>query len=215
MASSVPVRLDEPVLEWYETLMWMKAKLPKGTVIASWWDYGYWISIIGNQTTLVDNGTFDTNKIGKIGKMFMSNVTEAVEILKGFNATYVAVFTTFYSGSVSGYTAGDDVGYGDEGKWTWMAKIANLDDKSFGNYTLGKDRVYDSSTEEYTYIDNVKGQNTTLYILMTFAKDIKLSYTPTVSLLDSSGKGFKSAYLSTGKDYGGIIILVAVYKVVS
>jgi hypothetical protein len=96
-----------------------------------------------------------------------------------------------------------------------MAKIANLDDKSFGNYTLGKDRVYDASTEEYTYIDNVKGQNTTLYVLMTYAKDIKLGNTPTVSLLDSSGKGFEPAYLSTGKDYGGIIILVAVYKVVS
>jgi dolichyl-diphosphooligosaccharide--protein glycosyltransferase len=215
MASSVPIRPNEPVLEWYETLMWMKAKLPKDTVIASWWDYGYWISIIGNQTTLVDNGTFDTNKIGKIGNMFMSNVTEAVEILRSFNATYIAVFTTFYSGSVSGYTAGGDVGYGDEGKWTWMAKIANLDDKSFGNYTLGKDRVYDASTEEYTYIDNVKGQNTTLYVLMTYAKDIKLGNTPTVSLLDSSGKGFEPAYLSTGKDYGGIIILVAVYKVVS
>jgi dolichyl-diphosphooligosaccharide--protein glycosyltransferase len=203
------------VLEWYETLMWMKAKLPKGTVIASWWDYGYWISIIGNQTTLVDNGTFDTNKIGKIGKMFMSNVTEAVKILQSFNATYVAVFTTFYSQGVSGHNAGDDVGYGDEGKWTWMAKIANLDDKSFGNYTLGKDQVYDSSTQQYTYIDNLKGQNTTLYKLMTFAKDIKLGQTPTAQLEDSSGKGFEPAYLSTGKNYGGIIILVAVYKVVS
>ena len=218
MSSSVPIRPDEPVLEWYETLMWMKARLPKGTVIASWWDYGYWISIIGNQTTLVDNGTFDTNKIGKIGKMFMSNVTEAVKILQGFNATYVAVFTTFYGQGLSGYTAGDHVGYGDEGKWTWMAKIANLDDKSFGNYTLGKDQVITTDTttgqQTPTYIDNMKGQNTTLYILMTYAKDINLGQTPTVQLNDTSGKGFEPAYFSTGKDYGGIIILVAVYKVV-
>ena len=219
MSASVPIRPDEPVLEWYETLMWVKARLPKGTVIASWWDYGYWISIIGNQTTLIDNGTFDTNKIGEIGKMFMSNVTEAVKILQGFNATYVAVFTTFYGQGLSGYTAGDPAGYGDEGKWTWMAKIANLDDKSFGNYTLGKDQIITTDTttgqQTPTYIDNMKGQNTTLYILMTYAKDINLGYTPTVQLNDTSGKSFEPAYFSTGKDYGGIIILVAVYKVVS
>ena len=216
MSSSVPVRPNEPVLEWYETLMWMKARLPKGTVIASWWDYGYWITIIGNQTTLVDNGTFDTNKIGEIGKMFMAtNVTDAVKILQGFNATYVSVFTTFYGSGVSGNTAGDPVGYGDEGKWTWMAQIANLDYKTYGNYTLGKDQVYDSSSQQYTYIDNMKGQSTTLYKLMTFATDIKLGQTPTVQLIDTLGKGFEPAYLSTGKDYGGIIILVAVYKVVS
>jgi dolichyl-diphosphooligosaccharide--protein glycosyltransferase len=208
MAASVPIRPDEPVLEWYETLMWMKTKLPHDTVIASWWDYGYWISIIGNQTTLVDNGTFDTNKIGEIGKMFMSNVTEAVQILKKFNATYVAVFTTFDKN-------GNAAGYGDEGKWTWMAKIANLDDKSFGNYTLGKDQVYDSSTQQSTYVDNAKGQNTTLYKLMEFAKQLRLDQSPTVALFDESGKGFGPAYISTGKNYGGLYIVVAVYRVTS
>jgi hypothetical protein len=93
-----------------------------------------------------------------------------------------------------------------------MAKIANLDDKSFGNYTLGQDYVYDSSTQQNTYADNLKGQNTTLYKLMTFAKQIKLGQTPTVTLLDSSEKGFELAYLSTGKQYSGVYILVAVYR---
>ena len=217
MAASVGIRPEEPVLEWYETLMWMKTRLPKDTVIASWWDYGYWISIIGNQTTLVDNGTFDTNKIGKIGKMFMSNETEAVEILQSYNAKYVAVFTTFYSQSAGsyGFTPGADAGYGDEGKWIWMAKIANLDEKIFGNYTLGTDQIFDSTTEQYKYVDNKKGQNTTLYKLMTYPRDIMLSGYSNVQLKDGSGKGFEAAYFSTGKDYGGIIIQVAVYKVVS
>ena len=207
MSGSAPIRPDEPALEWYETLMWMKFRLPNDAVVASWWDYGYWISIIGNKTTICDNGTFNLTQIQQVGKMFMSPVGEATEILKPYNAKYVVVFTTFDSN-------GNDVGYGDEGKWTWMAKIANLDDKSFGNYTLGKDQVYDSSTQQNTYIDNLKGQNTTLYKLMTFAKNITLGQSPQVALFDSSRKGFESVHLSsTGKSYGGLYILVAVYKV--
>src|SRR4030067_3061554 len=206
MSGSAPIRPDEPALEWYETLMWMKFRLPNDAVVASWWDYGYWISIIGNKTTLCDNGTFNLTQIQQVGKMFMSPVGEATEILKPYNAKYVVVFTTFDSN-------GNDVGYGDEGKWTWMAKIANLDDKSFGNYTLGKDQVYDSSTQQNTYIDNLKGQNTTLYKLMTFAKNITLGQIPSVALYDSSRRGFESAYFSsTVRTYGGVFIKIADFQ---
>jgi len=213
MSSSVPIRPDEPVLEWYETLMWMKAKLPNDAVVASWWDYGYWISIIGNKTTLCDNGTFNLTQIQQVGKMFMSNVTDAVKILQSYNAKYVVVFTTFYGEGLSGISAGTEAGYGDEGKWTWMAKIANLDDKSFGNYTLGKDQIYDPDTQQSTYIDVPKGKNTTLYKLMTYARNVNLGTASAVALLDASEKGFEPAYLN-GKNYGGIVILVAVYEVV-
>jgi len=201
MASGVPVRPGEPVLEWYETLLWMKAELSNDAVVASWWDYGYWITIIGNKTTLCDNGTHNLTQIQQVGKMFMSTIPEAIEILKSYDAKYIVVFTTFDS-------QGNDYGYGDEGKWPWMAKIAQLDDKSFGNYTLGKDRVSGQDQP----IDNIKGQNTTIYKLMTYAKDTKLGRTSTVQL-QVSGRGFEPAYFSPGKNYGGIYIIVAVYKV--
>jgi len=208
MSSSVPLRApDKPVLDWYDTLMWMKARLPNDAVVASWWDYGYWITIIGNKTTLVDNGTFDLPQIQKVGTMFMSTIPDALEILKSRNVTHVVVFITFDS-------QGNDAGYGDEGKWRWMAKIPGLDDNSFGNYTLGKDAVYDLSTQQYTYPDNLKGQNTTLYKLMTYAKNVKLGQTSTVQLTDESGKGFEPAYFSQGGPYGGMYIVVAVYKVI-
>ncbi len=207
MAASTPIRPSEPILEWYTSLMWMKNKLPAGTVIASWWDYGYWISIIGNQTTICDNGTFNLTQIQQVGKMFMSQVGEATTVLKPYNVDYVVVFTTFDSG-------GNDAGYGDEGKWTWMAKIANLDSNSFGNYSLGKDLVYDSTTQQYSYLDNPKGQNTTLYKLMTFAKNVTLGQVPNIALFDSYHRGFQLQYTSPGNNYGGLYIIVAVYKVV-
>ena len=209
MASSVPLRTGEPILEWYETLMWMKYKLPDDAIVVSWWDYGYWISIVGNKTTLADNGTMNTTQIQNIGRTFMSNETEAIKILEkyerdGRRPGYIVVFTTFG-------TDGSDRGYGDEGKWRWMAKIPGLDDDSFGNLTLGTDWVDkngDGQRQQDELVPNAKGQNTTIYKLMTYAKHDKVPSVPAPTL-----QHFEKAFFSTGGPYSGIYVLVAVYKI--
>ncbi len=216
MASGVPLRADVPILEWYDTLMWMKYELPDDAIVVSWWDYGYWITIIGNKTTLADNNTLNTTQIANIGRIFMSNETEAVKILKTYERDdrrpeYIVVFTTFSS------TDGSDAGYGDEGKWTWMAKIAAgefgdyFDYNSFGNSSLGNDWIdinYDGQRTEDELVVNTKGTNSTIYKLMTYAKHEKVSDVPAPTL-----QHFEKAFFSTGINYGGIYILVAVYKI--
>ena len=185
MSSSVPVKTDEPILDWYETLMWMKENLPDNAIVCSWWDYGYWITIVGNKTTLADNGTINTTQIQNIAKMFLSNETEAIQMLESYDTTHVVVFTTFTSD-------GRPVGYGEEGKWRWMAKIAELNETDYfkdGDWTeLGKETV--------------------IYKLMTHGKETKLMGISTIHL-----ERFEKAYFSQGKNYGGIIPLVCVYKV--
>jgi dolichyl-diphosphooligosaccharide--protein glycosyltransferase len=210
MASGVPLRTDEPILEWYETLMWMKHKLPDDAVVVSWWDYGYWIAVIANKTTLADNGTINTTQIQNIGRMFMSPEEEAIKILENYRKReperpwYVVVFVTFD-------TQGNDRGYGDEGKWRWMARIPGLNDNSFGNHTLGTDWVDKNNNgqrEPDELVQNTKGQNTTLYKLMTYAKSEKVTGVSAPTL-----KHFEKVFLSEGRNYGGTHILVAVYKV--
>lgn len=212
MASSVPLRTGEPILEWYETLMWMKYELPSDAIVVSWWDYGYWISIIANKTTLVDNGTFNKTQIQNIGRVFMSNETEAIKILRRYRRDdrrpwYIAVFITFDAN-------GNDRGYGDEAKWRWMARIPGLDDASFGNFTLGTDwvdRNKNGRRDEGELVPNAKGQNTTLYKLMTNAKHEKVQSVPAPSLQHFD---LSQGHLSPGKNYGGTIVLVAVYKII-
>ncbi len=210
MASSVPLRTDEPILEWYETLMWMKHKLSDDAIVVSWWDYGYWISIIGNKTTLADNGTINTTQIQNIGRIFMSNETEAIRILQNYERDgrrpqYILVFVTFSSQD------GSDRGYGDEGKWRWMARIPGLDDNSFGSLTLGTDWVdgnNDGQRQQDELTPNSKGQNTTIYKLMTYAKSERVA-----SISAPTLQHFEKAYLSPGGPYGGIYIVVAVYEI--
>jgi len=115
IGGSVPVSQKSP--SWLNALAWIRDNTPRDAVIASWWDYGYWITEIGNRTSLIDNATFNATQIAWIADAFMSNETKAVGILRKYNASYVLVFVT--------HTGTNLWGYGEEGKWVQMLRIAN------------------------------------------------------------------------------------------
>jgi dolichyl-diphosphooligosaccharide--protein glycosyltransferase len=127
-SSSIPLRAS--IGDWSEALVWMKENLPRDTVVASWWDYGYWIMVNGEKITLADNGTINSTQIAQIGRMFMSNETQAVTILKDYDVDYVTVFTTIALAQQG------QILYGDEVKWRWMAKIGGLDDTALEDTSI-------------------------------------------------------------------------------
>jgi dolichyl-diphosphooligosaccharide--protein glycosyltransferase len=177
-ASSLPLRAQ--VSDWLDTLNWIRVNLNEDDVVASWWDYGYWLTAIGNTTTLADNGTVNSTQIGMIGQVFMSNETEALKILNKFDErgdkkiTHIVVFTTFGTQD-EGQTL-YDYGYGDEGKWRWMARIGGLDDNLYGNLTLGQDWIDTNDSGQYDEEDavvvNELGNSTVIYKLMRYARDV-------------------------------------------
>ncbi|MEJ2241354.1 MAG: STT3 domain-containing protein [Candidatus Bathyarchaeota archaeon] len=212
-ASSLPLKPGEPVSDWLDALNWMRVNLEPDDIVAAWWDYGYWITAIANKTTLADNGTGNTTQIGLIGKMFMSNETEAIEFLKEYNVDYVVVFQTFRDD-------GSDAVYGDEGKWRWMARIPGLNDTQYGNYSLGVDWT-DSNEDGQIGSDellvNQMGNSTVLYKLMYYARDMVLNSVSNIQL-----EHFDEAYFSQEigatpefRDSQGYFIpMVCVYKVI-
>jgi dolichyl-diphosphooligosaccharide--protein glycosyltransferase len=127
-SSSIPLRAS--IGDWAEALAWMKENLPRDTVVASWWDYGYWIMVKGEKITLADNGTINSTQIAQLGRMFMSNETQSISILKEYDADYVAVFTTITLAQQG------QILYGDEVKWRWMAKIGGLDDTALEDTSI-------------------------------------------------------------------------------
>ncbi len=212
-ASSLPLKPGEPVRDWLDALNWMRVNLEPTDVVAAWWDYGYWITAIANKTTLADNGTFNTTQIALIGKMFMSNETEAIKFLKDYDVDYVVVYQTFRDD-------GSDAVYGDEGKWRWMARIPGLNDTQFGNYSLGIDWT-DSNEDGQIGSDelmvNEMGNSTVLYKLMNYARQQVLSGVSNIQL-----EHFEEAYFSQllgnptqFRDSQGVFIpMVCVYKVI-
>ncbi len=196
-SASVPLKPDETIYDWLETLNWMRENLPTTAVVASWWDYGYWITTVSNKTTLVDNGTWNWTQIGRVASMFMSNETEAIKILEKYDATHVLVFVTFYYDGI-------DWGWGDEAKWKWMARIAGLNESSYGEQTATQDG------RPYWEWNTTPGQDTVIYKLMTSGKETKLyGYSPSVSL-----ENFKLVYFSKGSAIkGAYYALVCVYEI--
>ena len=124
-----------PSNNWLETLEWIKLNTPENAIIASWWDYGYWITTLSERTTLVDNATISTWQIEKIAKIFLSNPDEGWKMLKDWDVDYVVIF-------VSGekyptveeneflYVLG---GGGDESKIPWFMKIAGIPVQNYMN----------------------------------------------------------------------------------
>ncbi|MEM2321368.1 MAG: STT3 domain-containing protein [Candidatus Bathyarchaeia archaeon] len=229
--ASLGVKPSSIVRDWIDALTWMRNNLPpsptksgeSGTVVASWWDYGYWITVFANKTTLADNGTINSTQIQQIGRMFMSNETEAIEILRRYNATHVVVFVTFHLEVVRWWGPEYALYYGgayggDNGKWRWMALIPGLNDNAFGNLTLGWDWVdknLNRSPDPGELVPNSLGQNTTLYKLMAYGMETTTLGYSTINLTH-----FKKAYFS--KEYpiesvpetGGVVPLVCIYEVI-
>ncbi|GBC68813.1 hypothetical protein HRbin01_00498 [archaeon HR01] len=123
VTGSFPTR--SVLADWMRALEWMKANLPPDAVVMSWWDYGYWITVVGGHKTLVDNGTLNSTQIGEVAYAFMSPPATAVEVLRRHDVTHVVIFVTHQFVSQGGQTFGRLLGFGDEGKWIWMLRIAN------------------------------------------------------------------------------------------
>ena len=235
-AASLPVVPSEPAQEWLDMLSWTQNNLQSTTVVCAWWDYGYWLSILGNVTSLADNATVNGTQIENIGFIFMAPETQSMKMLERYNAKYILVFTTLgigQSSDGSSYVV-QPAGYGDEGKWMWMARISGqardrltqqgyidessswTDEKTFGSV----------NNQTNAWVWNDVGKNTTIYKLMSWAKQCWVDVSGVQAGVGADEAGveptyFKVAYIAglnlspvdASAKYGGLIPLVALYEI--
>jgi dolichyl-diphosphooligosaccharide---protein glycosyltransferase len=131
------------ISDWFEALNWINSNTPTNSVIISWWDYGYWVNVMGNRTVVADNATLNETRIADIGQMFMSNVTAGAATALGMGhgrPTYVLVFLTGSEITLSGTQyyvlqlpsgGGFTPGGGDENKKQWFIRIAGLNETDY------------------------------------------------------------------------------------
>jgi dolichyl-diphosphooligosaccharide--protein glycosyltransferase len=81
-AASLPLgsSLSDPVPQWLDMLSYCGNNLQTTTVVCAWWDYGYWLSVLGNVTSLADNATVNTTQIQNIGFIFMAPEDQAMSM---------------------------------------------------------------------------------------------------------------------------------------
>jgi dolichyl-diphosphooligosaccharide--protein glycosyltransferase len=248
-AASLPITPNQPVSQWLDMLSWTRSNLPGTTVVSAWWDYGYWLTLLGNVTTLADNATINATQIENIGYSFMANETQSLKMQANYNASYVLVFVTLYiqqPSSSSGSYVVTYANFGDEGKYAWMARISGgardrllkagymnnqsawTDEVAFGNRTLGidwNDKNQNGQVDSGETSANLKGMNSTIYEMMTWAKTAYANkysqYGLTADVTGTQPTYFTQEYFAgleldpavAYQQYGGIVPMVCLYKI--
>jgi dolichyl-diphosphooligosaccharide--protein glycosyltransferase len=236
-AASLPIVPNQPVLEWLDMVKYLNNFQNNSIVVASWWDYGYWLTLLGNVTSLADNATINVTQIENVGFMMMANRTQSIEMLRKYNAKYILVFISVVIGQNSSssqyYTRMG--GYGDEGKWMWMARISGGARQRFVDSGIipenqswvdeGKFGSYDSSNN---WVWNEQGSNSTIYMLMTWAQKVWSNVNGVQTDIEMNGGTiedpspyFKEAFFSglnlsaqaASEKYGGLTPLVCLYEI--
>jgi asparagine N-glycosylation enzyme membrane subunit Stt3 len=232
-AASLPIAPSEQLPQWLDMLGWTQSNLNSTTVVCAWWDYGYWLSILGNVTTLADNATVNNTKIENIGFIFMANETQALKMLEKYNAKYILVFTVLQiTTNEQGYYTAKFAGLGDEGKWMWMARISGQAKIRLTNEGFMDDSSNVSSwTDETTFYNQSSGawydyaKESTIYKLMSWAKQ-RWCDVSGMSYVTPDEAGIQPTYFNetyfAGEDvsisdvasiYGGLVPMVCLYEI--
>ena len=118
--------------DWINALNWMSTNTSSNSIITSWWDYGYWITTLGNRTSLADNATINQTRIATIAKMFMDQTDNGLKIAQDLKSDYIVVYIVGqrFSG-INGselYVLGNG---GDESKKQWFIRIGGFDENRY------------------------------------------------------------------------------------
>ncbi len=136
--------------DWEDALTWMRNNIAGTDVVVSWWDYGYWLTPVGNVTTVNDNNTHNGRRIGMTGMALMqTDEIYSAKVLRELGADYVLVYFGFLISGMGG----------DEGKWPWMLRICNDNYNAYKDLDMEENNwAEDSVFLESDYINETSGR---------------------------------------------------------
>jgi dolichyl-diphosphooligosaccharide--protein glycosyltransferase len=124
-------------------MAWLKENTPNDAVVASWWDYGYWITTLGERRSIADNATLIDWRIEQMAQAFLSTPDQGWKILQEMDADYVLIYVAAQRINTEDPPLFFVNGGGDESKKQWFMRIGGFDTQRF----LYDDGV--SSTPEF------------------------------------------------------------------
>lgn len=127
--------------DWFQAFQYIR-QTPADSTFVSWWDYGYWVGVMGNRTTLADNATSNETQIAMIGRILVSNPATSIALLKEMHEpSYILIFIagSYLVQPANSQTGAPATPYffitvntpfpnppgGDESKKQWFMRIGN------------------------------------------------------------------------------------------
>lgn len=84
---------------WPLALSYVKERTPPGSVVVTWWDYGYWVGVLANRASVVDGSTINGTQIELVADALTAPVEQSGAYLRMLrlpaNETYVMVYDVF------------------------------------------------------------------------------------------------------------------------
>jgi dolichyl-diphosphooligosaccharide--protein glycosyltransferase len=117
--------------DWLDALNWISRNTSNDSVITAWWDHGYWITTLGNRTTVADNANFYPARTAALARMFMEPPREGINIARELKSDYILVHVVAHRVLINGsifYVLGNG---GDESKVVSMIGVGGFDEKRF------------------------------------------------------------------------------------
>ncbi|HEX7178768.1 MAG TPA: STT3 domain-containing protein [Nitrososphaeraceae archaeon] len=118
--------------DWINALGWISNNTPKNSVIASWWDYGYWIETLGNRTTLADNANYRIIRTVTMAKMLIDQEETGIKMAQMLGADYILTYVEAERFIAANGTTYYTFGYGgDESKMLGIMRIGGFDESKY------------------------------------------------------------------------------------
>ena len=96
---------------WYRALDYIKANTSEDSLIITWWDYGYWVSVGAERRTVADGSTWNETQIRILARILTGNEDEASALLPMFRAEPGKTYLVFYEGYIMMIPANATIGY--------------------------------------------------------------------------------------------------------
>ncbi|HWP78556.1 MAG TPA: peptidylprolyl isomerase [Candidatus Nitrosotenuis sp.] len=205
--------------DWLDAMQWLKENTSQDAVVASWWDYGYWITTLGERRSLADNATLIDSRIKLLAKMFLSNPDEAWDILQEMDADYVLVYIAAQRINSEEPPLYMVQGGGDESKKQWFMRIGGFPVEKY----LYADGI--SPTQEFwsnTMLGKMIPYNTLAYVDIvnqkqsaSFVSGFTPVYTYEMKFPENGNGPLRLAYISSSfsRTSAGPINGVLIYEV--
>ena len=118
--------------DWIDALNWMSSNTPTDSVIASWWDYGYWIETLGNRTTLADNANYRIIRTVTMAKMLIDQEETGIKIAQQLGADYILTYVEVERLELANGSSLYTFGYGgDESKMPGIMRIGGFNERNY------------------------------------------------------------------------------------
>ncbi len=178
--------LHEDGEPWYQAMDFLSQKTPEGSVILSWWDFGYWFQTRGNRPSVADGGN--------LGGIYLRNYELADWYMdKPDNWSY---WESWMKADNVSYIFMD---YTLPGKYGAISKIGSRGENVYGFLEFRKSAMYpktNSTVYEYT--------SGPYAIWLTFDNNGALAGTP-MFLISQNGKYYSKTYINEFCTTNGIV----------